>query len=348
VRITGRKPAASSQIPASSDATHLPDVPYTYPASLEQRLFLNFEGKLILKLDDPTVKQTKQEAIKTARRLLEKVSGSGEIDAAEAFETAREILESITVNHQAFINIAGVKEYDEYTFEHSVDVAAYTTIIAKERGLPTEQLADICTGALLHDVGKMLVDPKILNKPGKLTENEFEAMKTHCRKGYDLLKENGADEPIAGIAHGHHERCDGKGYPQGLEEKGLDEQVQMAAIADVYDALTSDRVYKKAMDVMSAMKIIREDCGKQFNQKLVTIFQRTIGIYPIGSLVRLNNGYTARVLDQNEGIVRPVIQLLSDDEGKPLDDRRVVDLMENRELYIISCLEEQGKKRGTA
>jgi putative nucleotidyltransferase with HDIG domain len=245
---------------------------------------------------------------------------------------------AITVNHQAFLNIAGVKEYDEYTFEHCVGVATFTTIIAKERGVANESLASICTGALLHDVGKMLIDQAILNKPGRLTDDEFDVMKTHSKKGYELLRENGVEEPVAEIALGHHERCDGSGYPAGLKVKGTPEPAQMAAIADVYDALTSDRVYKKAMDVMGAMKIILAESGKQFNKELVSIFQRTIGIYPIGSLVRLNSGFMARVLDQNEGIVRPVIQMLEDKNGKVLKDQQVINLMDDKNLFIVECL----------
>jgi putative nucleotidyltransferase with HDIG domain len=316
------------------------DITFTYPKSLEDRLFLRYEGKTILKLDDPAVRRTKQKAIQKAHKLLDKVAETHTLDTAEAVGTVGEIIDAITVNHQAFLNIAGVKEYDEYTFEHSVGVATFTTIIAKERGVDADSLASICTGALLHDVGKMLIDQNILNKPGRLTDEEFEVMKTHSRKGFELLTENGVDEPVAAIALGHHERCDGTGYPEGLSLQKTPEPAQMSAIADVYDALTSDRVYKKAMDVITAMKIILAESGKQFNKELVSIFQRTIGIYPIGSLVRLNTGFMARVLDQNEGIVRPVIQLLKDQSGKPLEDQRIINLMDDQKLFIQECLED--------
>jgi putative nucleotidyltransferase with HDIG domain len=339
VRIATSKSTNSAPIPQSPDAVRNANVPFTYPKSLEDSLFLQYDGKPILKLDDPAVKQTKQEAIKTAHKILDKVSQSRTLATSEAIDTAREIMNAITVNHQAFINIASVKEYDEYTFEHSVDVATYTTIIAKECGTPTKELSSICTGALLHDVGKMLVDQAILNKPGRLSDDEFEIIKTHSRKGYEILIENQVDEQIAVIAHGHHEHCDGGGYPKGLLEEKMPESAQMCAIADVYDALTADRVYRKAMDVCSAMKIILSESGKQFNSRFLSIFQRTIGIYPIGSVVKLNNGCTARVLDQNEGIVRPVIQLLSDSDENELEDKAVINLMDNKEFYVIDCME---------
>jgi putative nucleotidyltransferase with HDIG domain len=336
------KPECTSTYPQQTDSKGISpdDVTFSFPESLEERLFLIFDGRPILKLDDPAVNRTKKEAIKTAHKLLESVSQSLTVNTSDAVDTAREIMNAITVNHQAFINIAGVKEHDEYTFEHSVDVATYTTIIAKEYGIHRDSLVSLCAGALLHDVGKMLVDPEILNKPGKLTDEEFEVMKTHSEKGYNLLRENDVEEEVAFIAHGHHERCDGMGYPQGLKNGSMPESIQMAAIADVYDALTSDRVYKKAIDVSKAMQIIVSSSGKQFNPDLVSVFQRTIGIYPIGSLVKLNNDFTARVLEQNKGIVRPVIQLLTDKEGNELEDKKVIDLMDNDELFIRECLRD--------
>jgi hypothetical protein len=127
----------------------------------------------------------------------------------------------------------------------------------------------------------------------------------------------------------------------------MPESVQMCSVADVYDALTADRVYKKAMSATRAMKIILSESGKQFNDKIVSIFQRTIGIYPIGATVKLNNGYTARIIDQNEGIVRPVIQLLGDNNDNELEDKTVINLMDNEELFIVQCIDESKEQDST-
>ena len=338
VRVVADSEPIAAPIP--QDGMQRDNISFTFPKSIEDRLFLQFDGKPILKLDDPTVKKTKMEAVDTAHKILDKVSKSSTVATAEAVHTAREIIKAITDNHLAFLNIAGIKAYDEYTFEHSVDVATYTTIIAKECGTATEELSSICTGALLHDVGKMLLDQKILNKPGKLTDEEFEIVKTHSSKGYKILKENSVDEEVAAIAYGHHKHCNGGGYPKELHEDSMSEGVQMCAVADVFDALTADRVYKKAMSVGSAMKIIVSESGKQFNNEIVSVFQRTIGIYPIGATVKLNNGYIARVVEQNEGIVRPVIQLLIDDDNNELEDKAIINLMDNEELFVVECIEE--------
>ena len=187
----------------------------------------------------------------------------------------------------------------------------------------------------------MLVDPNILNKPGRLTDSEFEEMKSHPMRGYNILRENGVEDNIALIARLHHERCDGSGYPDGKTCDELPLSAQIAAIADVYDALTSERVYKKAISSNNAMMIIISESGKHFNPELVTLFQKTVGIYPIGSFVKLNNGYIARVIDQNEGIVRPVIQVMFDDTGKKLGDQVVINLMDSKDLYIVESFQDQ-------
>jgi putative nucleotidyltransferase with HDIG domain len=329
------------RLPLPPDAKRRDGIPFTYPESLEERIFLDYQGKMILKIDDPVIESTKKKAVDTAKKILQDVSRNGRLDVSGVEETANHLIYAISLNKNAFLNVAGIHMVDEYTFVHSVDVSAYTTIIAKEYGFEGHDLENVCNGALLHDVGKMLVDQKILNKPGKLTEDEFKEIKTHSEKGYTILRENGLDEEIAVLAREHHERCNGSGYPEGLTDKEAVLSAQMTAIADVFDALTSHRVYKKAIDANSAMSMIVAESGKHFNAELVTLFQRSIGIYPVGSLVRLNNGCVARVLEQNEGIVRPVIQLLFDSEGNELDDKIVLNLMENKELYIRESYTEK-------
>jgi len=324
------------------DAKRNKFVPFTYPASLENRIFLEYRGKMVLKIDDPEVIDTKKKAVKTVHHVLKKIAEEKKLDLESTKVTAGQLLSTVYRNRAAILNIAGMKKIDEYTFVHSVNVAAYTTIIGLELGIERKELEEICTGALLHDVGKMLVRENVLNKPGKLTPEEFEEMKLHTIMGYEILRENGIEEKMAIIAKGHHEKCDGSGYPQGLTEKELPLSVQMAAITDIYDALTSDRIYKKAIDSNNAMAMILTETGKHYNPKLVGVFQRAVGIYPVGSLVKLNNGYIARVLEQNEGIVRPIIQLLYDNEGRELFDQVVIDLMQNDALFIVKGIGNSG------
>ena len=329
------------RLPLPPDAKRREGIPFTYPESLEEQIFLDYHGKMILKIEDPVIESTKKKAVDTARKILQDVSKEGKLNVKGAEETVSQLIYAISLNKSAFLNVAGIHMVDEYTFVHSVNVAAYTTIIAKEYGMEGDELQSVCSGALLHDVGKMLVDQKILNKPCKLTDEEFNEIKTHSMKGYNILLENGIGEDIAVLAKGHHERCNGSGYPSGLTGEEAPMGAQMAAIADVYDALTSNRVYKKAIDSNGAMSIIVSESVKHFNVEFVSLFQRSIGIYPVGSLVKLNNGFIARVLEQNEGIVRPVIQLLYDGEGRELEDKVVLNLMENKEVFILEGCREK-------
>jgi len=329
------------RLPLPKDMVRKKGVPFSYPASLEGRIFYNYGGKMILKIEDPEIHDTKVKAIKTVHDILTNVMKTSNVDINAARDTSENLIKAIIKNKTAFLNVAGMRMVDEYTFVHSVNVAAYSAIIAKEYGMSRNEMESLCLGGLLHDVGKMLVDPKILNKPDKLTDAEFDEMKTHTIRGYEILIENGVDESIALIAKLHHERCDGSGYPDGLACEHIPVNAQIAAIADVYDALTSERVYKKAISSNNAMMIIISETGKKFNSEFVTIFQKSVGIYPVGSLVRLNNGYIARVIDQNKGIVRPVIQVMFDDSGKKLDDQVIINLMNTNELYIMESFHEQ-------
>ena len=329
------------KLPLPKDMIRKKGVPFSYPASLEGRIFYNYGGKMILKIEDPDIHDTKVKAVKTVHEILANVMKTSNVDVEAAKDTSNNLINAIIKNKSAFLNIAGMRMVDEYTFVHSVNVAAYSAIIAKEYGMDEEGLESICLGGLLHDVGKMLVDPKILNKPDKLTDIEFDEMKTHPERGYQILIENDVDESIAQIAKMHHERCDGSGYPEGLNCDQISVNSQIAAIADVYDALTSERVYKKAISSNNAMMIIISESGKKFNSDFVTIFQKSVGIYPIGSFVRLNNGYIARIIDQNEGIVRPVIQVMFDDSGNKLDDQIIINLMDSNDLYIVESFHEQ-------
>jgi len=321
-------------IPMPPDAKKIGGVPFTFPESIEGKIFINRGGITILKIDDPVVESTKKKAVKTAHTILHSISSGETLDIESSRSAAREIINAIAKNREAFMNIAGMRMVDEYTFVHSVNVAAYATIIARDYGISGKELELFCTGALLHDVGKMLINSAILNKPDKLSAEEWDEMKTHPLKGYEILKENGISEEMALVARGHHERCDGSGYPLGLTQDDMPDTIHITAIADVYDALTSDRAYKKAMKTNNAMMIIMAESGTHFNSEFVGIFQRLIGIYPIGVLVRLNNGSIARVLEQNEGAVRPIIQLLTDPRGKQLKDRVVINLMDNTEIFI--------------
>lgn len=224
------------------------------------------------------------------------------------------IIDSMYTFPSAFLPLAQIKNRDEYTFQHSVSVSALAVAFGKVLNMPRHEIKELAMGGLLHDVGKAKVPGRILNKPGKLDEAEFTVMKHHATDTADLLKGVKDISEIAfNAAAQHHERYDGTGYPLGLKGDEISLHGQMLAIVDVYDAITSIRVYHKGMPPTEALRKMYEWSGSHFNPRLVQAFIKGIGIYPAGSLVRLESdklGIVREVVP--EKILQPVVQLIFD------------------------------------
>ncbi|HEU4852134.1 MAG TPA: HD-GYP domain-containing protein [Telluria sp.] len=211
------------------------------------------------------------------------------------------ITESILRNPGALVGLLRIKNADDYTFLHSVAVCTLLVAFCRSRGMDSEVTYEAGLGGLLHDTGKALVPDKILNKPGRLTEEEFDIIRRHPRDGYDILRKSPGIGPIPlDITLHHHERCDGTGYPEKQDAGSISELAQMAAIVDVYDALTSDRCYHKGMPAADALRKIFEWSKFHFNPKLAQEFIRCVGIYPVGTLVLLESGRLGVVTEPHE------------------------------------------------
>lgn len=224
------------------------------------------------------------------------------------------IADSILRNSNALIQLSQIKNKDDYTFLHSVGVCALMTSFCNVLHLGKNVTRQMSMGALLHDIGKMRVPNEILNKPGRLTEMEFDEMKRHVMYGHDLVAETQWVTPIARtVLNQHHERYDGSGYPDGLKEERISQFGQMAAIVDVYDAITAERVYHRPMAPVDALRKLHEWSQFHFNEELVRHFIRSVGIYPVGTLVKLESGRLGVVVEQNSGnLLRPVLRIVYD------------------------------------
>lgn len=224
-----------------------------------------------------------------------------------------EITDSINRNPRAFMSIAQLKSRHEYTYMHSVAVCALMINLARELRFGESAVREAGMAGLLHDIGKALMPMQILDKPGSLTDEELVTMKTHPQAGRDLLiRSSGVSHNALDVCLRHHERFDGTGYPDGLAGDRLSLFARMSALCDVYDAVTSERAYKKPWTPVESVSQMRQWTG-HFDPGMLEIFVRSVGIYPIGALVRLKSGRAAMVTGENpDDPTRPPIMSMPD------------------------------------
>lgn len=252
------------------------------------------------------------EANRVVKGMLTDIRLGRQIEMELVEPLVEKMVDSIFRNQDALLPLARLKEHDNYTFQHSVSVCALLVSFARGLGLERGLIKEIAIGGLLHDVGKAKVPDEILNKPAKLTEAEFAKMKSHVVQSIVILQNTpGVSQIALDVAGQHHERFDGTGYPNKLKGEEISLYGRMGAIVDVYDAITSERVYHKGMAPTAALGRLLEWSKYHFDPALVRAYVKCVGIYPTGSLVRLESGRLAIVREQHpDKMMQPRVQVI--------------------------------------
>jgi len=239
-----------------------------------------------------------------------------------------EINDSVTRNPGALISLARLKSVDDYTYMHSVAVCAMMVALAKQLGFNDEQTRSAGLAGLLHDLGKALMPMDVLNKPGKLTEAEFSVIKSHPVEGHRMLIASlGLDPMVLDVCLHHHEKMDGSGYPKGLKGDEISVFAKMGAVCDVYDAITSNRPYKAGWDPAESLRKMAEWANGHFDPRVFQAFVKTMGIYPVGSLVRLTSGRIGVVVEQtSKSLTTPCIKVFYSINSKMRILPEIIDL----------------------
>lgn len=250
----------------------------------------------------------------------EPIKGLSAEAAQQINEVAGKIIESLYADDNILVKMHQLQSFDDYTYKHCLRVAMMSAAIAKQLQLKRSEMRDLCEAALLHDIGKRMISINIIRKPGKLTDEEFEEIKKHPQYGYYLLKKNGTyPDTVMNAVLMHQEKFDGTGYPLGLSGNQISLIARIITVADVYDALTSNRPYRQPWSVAEAEEFMMGGSGTHFDYDIITAFLAAFAPYPIGEKVLLSDGREGIVVNNTANVLRPIV-LVQDKRQKEFVD----------------------------
>jgi HD-GYP domain-containing protein (c-di-GMP phosphodiesterase class II) len=287
------------------------------------------EPMVSMESEFPMAAKAYSKALDTSKALVAACMMNKRIEVNEVQENVDELVESVSRNRDALTALIKLRHFDDYTYTHSLNVSVLSISAGKTLGLSDPELKILGLGTMFHDLGKIRIPDRILNKPGKLTDEEFAIMRSHSALSADIITEqnlNVSDQVIQ-VARYHHERIDGSGYPDHLQGEQIPALATICGLADVYDALTSDRVYHKGMPPHEALKFIYSLRGTHFQPDWVDRFVQSVGIYPPGTIVELNSKHRAVVIEvYNRSLLTPLVKVVTDPNGQLYSRPKLVDL----------------------
>jgi HD-GYP domain-containing protein (c-di-GMP phosphodiesterase class II) len=318
---------------SDSDKHHVHKVKYTDSAPMKKEL--------------KAVKAQFEDFSLNTEALVRNLKKGQKLDLSKFRESTKQMVESVVRNPDAVLWLVRLKKSDDYMYQHSLRCSVLAVAFGRQLGLTKRQLNNLAVGAALLDIGKLQLPKSLLNKPGKLSESEFELVRDHVRMSIEMIKESGKDsKEVIDMVASHHERMNGKGYPEKLKGNDIPLFGRIAAIVDCYDAISTTRAYAPAMSPADAVRKLYEWRNVDFHPALVEVFIQALGIYPAGSLVELSTGEVGVVMSEyRTRRLRPTIMLILDQNKHLYDEFPTIDLYETemtedgRNINISQSLE---------
>jgi len=284
-------------------------------------------------VDEVSIEETIYETRVIMDKSLKKFQFNELLEFEKLKAVVNQLIGEILSKDFVTVNLTKIKNTDAYLLEHSVNVCLLSMVTGIYLGYGKDELIDLGLGGLLHDVGKMFIPDEILNKPSKLSADEFDIVKNHTTFGGEVGKKiNGLSKESIEIILYHHERIDGKGYPFALVGNDIPIFARITSVADVFDAITSNRIYRDSIDAYTAVEFIIGEAGTKFDRDVVKVFLKLVGHYPIGLRVSLNSGEHGIIKKKNRK--KPVVRILLDDKARPVPGYYEVDLKKNPSVMI--------------
>lgn len=306
---------------------------------------LYIEDEIIgdIEVDELVKEQTKVETIRITKEAINNIKSGKIMDSGKVRQSVNNIMEELVQNRNVIINLVDVRAMNDFTYGHSVQVCILSLLTGIDMGFNFPKLKQLGIGALLHDVGKTMIPDMLSNNSRQLTPEELKEIQKHTRFGYEILqKYDDISSVSAHVAWQHHEKFDGSGYPRGLKGQDINEFARIVAVADTYDAMTTDRPFRKRRSLPhEALEYIRDSSGTGFDPEITKVFLQNIAPFPIGSMVTLNTEEKAVVIKVSKAFpTRPVVKVLFNGDGSRLTEPLEKDLRVELTTYITGVLDE--------